>query len=153
MKKVYSKRAGGEVFALSPEQLNVFRQSGYKTPTPEEVIADAGAIVLEPPEDKRAYVVFNFKTGVFAVRVRTCTIKDGKEIGAIVGEIVQAGITKRLAENADPDRPQTEPSAAGASSPLASLLTEALKKSFTGAEQGQKDTAPAAESSGEEVST
>ena len=42
MKRVYSKKMGGEVFALAPEQLDVFKQAGYKTPTPEEVIADAG---------------------------------------------------------------------------------------------------------------
>lgn len=132
MKKAYSKRAGAEVFALAPEQLAVFQQSGYKVSTPEEVIADAGTVKLEPPEGKRAYVVFNFKTGDFSVRVRTCTIKNGKETGEIVGEIVQAGILKRLAENADPDRPKAEPSAAGTASPFASLLTEALKKSLSG---------------------
>lgn len=132
MKKAYSKRAGAEVFALAPEQLAVFQQSGYKVSTPEEVIADAGTVKLEPPEGKRAYVVFNFKTGAFSVRVRTCTIKNGKETGELVSEIVQAGILKRLAENADPDRPKAEPSAAGTASPFASLLTEALKKSLSG---------------------
>lgn len=146
MKKVYSKRAGAEVFALSPEQLAVFQKYGYKTSTPEEVIADAGAIALEPPEGARAYVVFNFKTGVFAVRVRTFTVKNGSEIGAVVGEIVQAGITKRLAETADPDRPKAEPIAAGAGSPLASLITEALKKSLSGAGQAPATPAPTAES-------
>ncbi len=146
MRKVYSTRAGAEVFALSPEQLEVFKKSGYKTSTPEEVIADAGAIVLEPPEGARAYVVFNFKTGVFAVRVRTCTLKDGKETGAIVGEIVQAGITKRLAETADPDRPKAEPSAAGTASPFASLITEALKRSLSRAGQTPATPAPAEES-------
>lgn len=44
MKKVYSKKVGGEVFALAPEQLEVFRNAGYQTPAPEEVIADAGAL-------------------------------------------------------------------------------------------------------------
>lgn len=146
MRKVYSTRAGAEVFALSPEQLEVFKKSGYKTSTPEEVIADAGAIVLEPPEGARAYVVFNFKTGVFAVRVRTCTLKDGKETGAIIGEIVQAGITKRLAETADPDRPKAEPSAAGTASPFASLITEALKRSLSRAGQTPATPAPAEES-------
>lgn len=29
MKKVYSKKVGGEVFALAPEQLEVFRNAGY----------------------------------------------------------------------------------------------------------------------------
>lgn len=62
MKKVYSKKVGGEVFALAPEQLEVFRNAGYQTPAPEEVIADAGAAMLTPPEDKRAYVVLNLKS-------------------------------------------------------------------------------------------
>lgn len=148
MKKAYSKRAGAEVFALAPEQLAVFQQSGYEVSTPEEVIADAGTVKLEPPEGKRAYVVFNFKTGVFAVRVRTCTLKNGKETGELVGEIVQAGILKRLAENADPDRPKAEPSAAGTASPFASLLTEALKRSFAGMTPAATAPAPA---EGEEI--
>lgn len=135
MKKVYSKKAGAEVFALAPEQLEVFRQAGYKTPSPEEVIADAGAALLVPPEDKRAYVVLNLKTGEFAVRVRACTLK-GKEASALVGEIVQAGMVKSLAEKADPDRPKpaapTAP-AAGAASPLASIFTEVIKKAVGGA--------------------
>ena len=75
MKKVYSKKLGGEVFALAPEQLEVFRNAGYQTPAPEEVIADAGEATLTPPEDKRAYVVLNLKSGEFAVRVRSCTSK------------------------------------------------------------------------------
>ena len=91
MKKVYSKKLGGEVFALAPEQLEVFRNAGYQTPTPEEVIADAGEATLTPPEDKRAYVVLNLKSGEFAVRVRSCTLK-GSEYSAVVGEIVQAGL-------------------------------------------------------------
>lgn len=148
MKKAYSKRAGAEVFAIAPEQLAVFQKSGYEVSTPEEVIADAGTVKLTPPEGKRAYVVFNFKTGVFAVRVRTCTLKNGKETGEIVGEIVQAGILKRLAENADPDRPKAEPSTAGAS-PFASLLTEALKKSFSGMAPAAATAPPTEE--GEEV--
>lgn len=150
MKKVYSKRAGAEVFALAPEQLEVFRKSGYETPAPEEVIADAGAATLTPPEGKRAYVVFNFKTGVFSVRVRTCTLENGKATGELVGEIVQAGMVKRLAENADPDRPKAEPSAAGAPSPLASIITEALKKTLGGAKQAATTPpAPAPEESEE----
>lgn len=138
MKKVYSKKAGAEVFALAPEQLEVFRQAGYKTPSPEEVIADAGAALLVPPEDKRAYVVLNLKTGEFVVRVRACTLK-GKEASALVGEIVQAGMVKSLAEKADPDRPKpaapTAPAApaAGAASPLASIFTEVIKKAVGGA--------------------
>ena len=80
MKKVYSKKVGGEVFALAPEQLEVFRNAGYQTPAPEEVIADAGAAMLTPPEDKRAYVVLNLKSGEFAVRVRSCTLKGSEYI-------------------------------------------------------------------------
>lgn len=59
MKKVYSKKLGGEVFALAPEQLEIFRNAGYQTPAPEEVIADAGEATLTPPEERRAYVVLN----------------------------------------------------------------------------------------------
>ena len=117
MKKVYSKKLGGEVFALAPEQLEVFRNAGYQTPAPEEVIADAGEATLTPPEDKRAYVVLNLKSGEFAVRVRSCTLK-GSEYSAVVGEIVQAGLLKRLAEQADPDRPKPAAPAAGAASYL-----------------------------------
>lgn len=133
MKKVYSKKVGGEVFALAPEQLEVFRNAGYQTPAPEEVIADAGAAMLTPPEDKRAYVVLNLKSGEFAVRVRSCTLK-GNEFSAVVGEIVQAGVLKRLAEQADPDRPKPAAPAAGASSPFVALFAEAIKKAFGGAE-------------------
>ena len=43
MKKLYSKQLGSEVYALAPEQLKVFASSGYEVPTPEAVIADAGA--------------------------------------------------------------------------------------------------------------
>lgn len=131
MKKVYSKKLGGEVFALAPEQLEVFRQAGYKTPTPEEVIADAGDAMVVPPENKRAYVVLNLKSGEFAVRVRACTLK-GKESSALVGEIVQAGMVKSLVEKADPDRPKPEAPAEGAVAPLASIFTEALKKAIVG---------------------
>lgn len=131
MKKVYSKKAGGEVFALAPEQLEVFRQAGYKTPTPEEVIADAGAAMLAPPEEKRAYVVLNLKSGEFAVRVRACTLK-GNASSALVSEIVQAGILKRFAEQADPDRPKPAAPTAGTASPFASLITETLKKVIVG---------------------
>ena len=73
MKKVYSKKLGGEVFALAPEQLEVFQNAGYQTPAPEEVIADAAAVKIEPPEGKRAYVVFDFKTGAFKVRTKPPT--------------------------------------------------------------------------------
>lgn len=49
MKKLYSKQLGSEVYALAPEQLKVFASSGYEVPTPEAVIADAGAIRIVPP--------------------------------------------------------------------------------------------------------
>ncbi len=151
MKKVYSKKLGGEVFALAPEQLEVFRNAGYKTPTPEEVIADAGEAMLVPPEDKRAYVVLNLKSGEFAVRVRACTLK-GNEASALVGEIVQAGIVKKFAEQADPDRPKPAAPAAGASSPFVALITEALKKSLGGAAApSPASPAPAGVKSTEEV--
>lgn len=142
MKKVYSKKVGGEVFALAPEQLEVFRNAGYQTPTPEEVIADAGAAMLTPPEDKRAYVVLNLKSGEFAVRVRSCTLK-GSEYSAVVGEIVQAGLLKRLAEQADPDRPKPAAPAAGTASPFVALFAEAIKKAFVGGTEATGQTAPA----------
>lgn len=130
MKKVYSKRAGKEVFALAPEQLEIFSKSGYKTPSPEEVIADAGAALIEPPEGKRSYVVFNFQTGAFAVRVRTCTLK-GEEVAPLTGEIIAAGILKRFLENADPDRPKAQnqaPSVSTLGSTLGEILANSLKK-------------------------
>ena len=55
MKKLYSKQLGSEVYALAPEQLKVFASSGYEVPTPEAVIADAGAIRIVPPAGKRAF--------------------------------------------------------------------------------------------------
>lgn len=148
MKKVYSQRAGTEVFALAPEQLEAFKNSGYETPTAAEAIADAGAIKITPPEGKRAYVAFDFKKGEFFVRVRTCTLR-GNEVGGLVGEIVQAAITKSMVERADPDRPKAEPTQkTGASSPLVSAFLEELKKALAGKAQ----TAHEPETSGEEVS-
>lgn len=148
MKKVYSQRAGTEVFALAPEQLEVFKSAGYETPSAEEAIADAGAVKLTPPEGERAYVAFDFKTGEFFVRVKTCTLR-GNEYGALVGEIVKAAILKGQAERADPDRPKAAAPAAGASSPLASIITEALKKALGGAGQAAPTPAPAPEESEE----
>ena len=55
MKKLYSKQLGSEVYALAPEQLKVFASSGYEVPTPEAVIADAGAIRIVSPAGKRAF--------------------------------------------------------------------------------------------------
>ena len=142
MKKVFSKKVGGEVFALAPEQLEVFRNAGYQTPAPEEVIADAGEATLAPPEDKRAYVVLNLKSGEFAVRVRSCTLK-GSEYSAAVGEIVQAGLLKRLAEQADPDRPKPAAPPSGAASPFVALFAETIKKAFVGGTEATGHPAPA----------
>lgn len=137
MKKVYSSKLKAEVFALAPEQLKIFERAGYKTPDAAEVIADAGAAVIEPPASARAYAVFNLKSGAFSVRVRGCTIK-GSETGAFVGEVVQASIIARLLENADPDKPKTADKPA---SPLVSAIVEAFKKAADGGA-----AAPAAES-------
>ena len=60
MKKLYSKKLGGEAFALDAAQLDTLKKAGYTVPSPEEVIADAAAVKIEPPEGKRAYVVFDF---------------------------------------------------------------------------------------------
>lgn len=54
MKKLYSKQLGSEVYALAPEQLKVFASSGYEVPTPEAVIADAGAIRASSPRRESA---------------------------------------------------------------------------------------------------
>lgn len=109
MKKLYSKQLGSEVYALAPEQLKVFASSGYEVPTPEAVIADAGAIRIVPPAGKRAYAVFKFTTGAFVVRTSAETMTM-QEVGTFVGEVVQAAIVCKLAENADPDRPKPEAS-------------------------------------------
>lgn len=130
MKKVYSKRAGTEVFALAPEQLAIFEKAGYNTPTVESVLADAGAAVVAPPEGKRAYVAFNFQKGEFVVRVRGCTL-HGSEAPAFIGEITQAAVTKRLLETADPDRPKEAAPAApklDLNNLIGSLLSSALNK-------------------------
>ena len=85
MKKLYSKKLGGEAFALDAAQLDTLKKAGYTVPSPEEVIADAAAVKIEPPEGKRAYVVFDFKTGAFKVRTRTQTLAES-EVGGFVGE-------------------------------------------------------------------
>lgn len=123
MKKLYSKKLGGEAFALDAAQLDILKKAGYTVPTPEEVIADAAAVKIEPPEGARAYVVFDFKTGAFAVRSRAQTLADN-EVGAFVGEAVSAVILCKLAERADPDRPKEE--APPTISTLASALRDAL---------------------------
>lgn len=73
MKKYYSKTLGVEAFALDVAQLDILKKAGYAVPSPEAVIADP-AVRIEPPEDARAYIVFNFKSGAFTVRTRTQTL-------------------------------------------------------------------------------
>lgn len=131
MKKVYSKKLGAEAYALAPEQLEVFRQAGYTVPKPEEVIADAGAAILTPPEGAKAYVVMNLKSGEFSVRVRGCTVKGGA-VSALVSEIVRAGMVKTLAERADPDRPKTDNTASNAPTGLSGLIAAAIKRAASG---------------------
>ena len=130
MKKLYSKQLGGEVYALTPEQLKVFASSGYEVPTPEAVIADAGAIRIVPPAGKRAYAAFKFTTGAFVVRTSAETLTM-QEVGAFIGEVVQAAIVCKMAENADPDRPK--PEAAGGQ--IASAIRRATGEARTGGDQ------------------
>lgn len=125
MKKLYSQKLKSEVYALSPEQLEKLRQNGYTVPRPEEVIADAGAVQIKPPEGKRAYVVLNFKTGAFSVRVRGAAYGIG-EIGALVGDIINAGMVARFVENADPDRAPSDPGNKKPS-PIITAIVEGIK--------------------------
>lgn len=134
MKKLYSKRLGSEVYALAPEQLKVFASSGYEVPTPEAVIADAGAIRIIPPAGKRAYAVFKFTTGAFVVRTSAETLTM-QETGAFVGEVVQAAIVCKLAENADPDRQKPEASG-GQIAPAVAALTAAIRRATGEAHAG-----------------
>ena len=103
MKKVYSSKAKTTVYALSPEQLKVFRDAGYQTSTPEQVIADAANTRLIPPDGARALAIFDFNTGVFSVRVKTSILGPG-ETSNFVGEVVAADMLRLMAEQADPDR-------------------------------------------------
>lgn len=135
MKKLYSKKLGGEAFALDAAQLDILKKAGYTVPSPEEVIADAAAVKIEPPEGARAYVVFDFKTGAFAVRTRTQTLTDN-EVGGFVGEVVSAAILSNFVERADPDRPK------GAASATASPLVNMLRAAFL---RAASDKAPAAD--------
>lgn len=138
MKKLYSKKLGGEAFALDAAQLDTLKKAGYTVPSPEEVIADA-AVKIEPPEGKRAYVVFDFKTGAFAVRTRTQTLKDS-EVGGFVGEVISAAILCNFVERADPDRPKAEaPTASASASPLVNMLRDAFLRA------ANNKTAPAAD--------
>ena len=142
MKKLYSKKLGGEAYALDAAQLKLFAESGYATPTPEEVIKDA-AVRIEPPEGKRAYVVFDFKTGVFSVRARTATLTS-REVGEFIGEVVQAALLCRFLEQADPDKPKA-PAEEVKLSPIAVMIKNALtaaagKRAETPAEKAAETT-------------
>lgn len=126
MKKLYSKKLGGEAFALDAAQLDILKKAGYTVPSPEEVIADAAAVKIEPPEGARAYVVFDFKTGAFTVRTRTQTLTDN-EVGGFVGEVVSAAILSKFVERADPDRPkEAAPATPATASPLVNMLRAAF---------------------------
>lgn len=47
MKKLYSKKLGGEAFAIDAAQLDTLKKAGYTVPSPEEVIINAdGGISL-----------------------------------------------------------------------------------------------------------
>lgn len=132
--KAVFKALGSEVYALAPEQLKVFASSGYEVPTPEAVIADAGAIRIVPPAGKRAYAVFKFTTGAFVVRTSAETMTM-QEVGTFVGEVVQAAIVCKLAENADPDRPKPEASGGQIASAVAAL-TAAIRRATGEAHAG-----------------
>lgn len=149
MKKLYSKKLGGEAFALDAAQLDTLKKAGYTVPSPEEVIADAAAVKIEPPEGKRAYVVFDFKTGAFKVRTRTQTLAES-EVGGFVGEVVSAAILCNFVERADPDRPKAEaPTASASASPLVNMLRDTILRSASGkaapAADEPEDTTGAAE--------
>ena len=142
MKKLYSKKLGGEAFALDAAQLDILKKAGYTVPSPEEVIADAAAVKIEPPEGARAYVVFDFKTGAFAVRTRTQTLTDN-EVGGFVGEVVSAAILS----NFDPDRPKgAAPAASATASPLVNMLRAAFLRAAS-------DKAPATDKPTEAADT
>ena len=147
MKKLYSKQLGSEVYALAPEQLKVFASSGYEVPTPEAVIADAGAIRIIPPAGKRAYAVFKFTTGAFVVRTSAETLTM-QETGAFVGEVVQAAIVCKMAENADPDRPKPEAAGGQIASAVAALtaaIRRATGEAHTGGDQAAAESSEVTE--------
>ena len=123
--KLYSKKLGGEAFALDAAQLDTLKKAGYTVPSPEEVIADAAAVKIEPPEGKRAYVVFDFKTGAFKVRTRTQTLAES-EVGGFVGEVVSA-VLCGFVERADMDNPKADaPATPTTASPLVNMLRDAF---------------------------
>lgn len=139
MKKLYSKKLGGEAFALDAAQLDILKKAGYTVPSPEEVIADAAAVKIEPPEGKRAYVVFDFKTGAFKVRTRTQTLAES-EVGGFVGEVVSAAILCGFVGRADMDNPKTDaPATPTTASPLVNILRDAFLRAAS------NKTAPAAD--------
>ena len=139
MKKLYSKKLGGEAFALDAAQLDTLKKAGYTVPSPEEVIADAAAVKIEPPEGKRAYVVFDFKTGAFRVRTRTQTLAES-EVGGFVGEVVSAAILCGFVERADMDNPKADaPATPTTASPLVNMIRDAFLRA------ANNKTAPAAE--------
>lgn len=107
MKKLYSKKLGGEAFALDAAQLDTLKRPVIPCRARKEVIADAAAAKIEPPEGKRAYVVFDFKTGAFKVRTRTQTLAES-EVGGFVGEVVSAAILCGFVERADMDNPKAD---------------------------------------------
>lgn len=138
MKKLYSKKLGGEAFALDAAQLDTLKKAGYTVPSPEEVIADAAAVKIEPPEGKRTYVVFDFKTGAFKVRTRTQTLAES-EVGGFVGEVVSAAILCGFVERADMDKPKADaPATPTTASPLVNMLRAAFLRAAS-------DKAPAAD--------
>lgn len=139
MKKLYSKKLGGEAFALDAAQLDTLKKAGYTVPRPEEVIADAAAVKIEPPEGKRAYVVFDFKTGAFKVRTRTQTLAES-EVGGFVGEVVSAAILCGFVERADMDNPKADaPATPTTASPLVNMLRDVFLRAAS------NKTAPAAD--------
>lgn len=132
--------------ALDAAQLDILKKAGYTVPSHEEVIADAAAVKIEPPEGARAYVVFDFKTGAFAVRTRTQTLTDN-EVGGFVGEVVSAAILSNFVERADPDRPKgAAPAASATASPLVNMLRAAFLRAAS-------DKAPAADKPTEAADT
>ena len=129
----------GEAFALDAAQLDTLKKAGYTVPSPEEVIADAAAVKIEPPEGKRAYVVFDFKTGAFKVRTRTQTLAES-EVGGFVGEVVSAAILCGFVERADMDKPKADaPATPTTASPLVNMLRDAFLRA------ANNKTAPAAD--------
>ena len=147
MKKLYSKKLGGEAFALDAAQLDTLKKAGYTVPSPEEVIADAAAVKIEPPEGKRAYVVFDFKTGAFKVRTRTQTLAES-EVGGFVGEVVSAAILCGFVERADMDNPKADaPATPTTASPLVNMLRDAFLRAAS------NKTAPAADKPTEAADT